>query len=131
MENSRFVPHNIAKLLKEENFNDDCLGEYFTDGTISLTSGKETFIQAIKLNKVISCRAPLYEEVISWFEKNHNIFIETRRDMKKKWFNWCIQDEDRKWTWDKNGFREAKNFKNKNDALCDALEFAFKIVKSV
>lgn len=77
----QFVPLNIARQIVSIGFNEDCFGEYFTDGTISFTSGKNTFHEAVKLNKVIACIAPTYYQAQRWLRDVHNIEIEVYREV--------------------------------------------------
>ena len=70
---NQFIPLSIARQLVNLGFNEDCFGEYFTDGTISFTSGKNTFHEAVRLNKVIACIAPTFYDTFKWFREKHSL----------------------------------------------------------
>lgn len=77
------ITFETAKLAKKKGFNIQCNAEYFTDGAISLTSSRETFIRAIEHNKVIACMAPTQSLLQKWLRERHNIDITVITDWNK------------------------------------------------
>jgi hypothetical protein len=83
------VSFPLAKLLKEKGFDKKCK-EYFTDGTLSISDEpKEVFIEAVKTNKIISCKAPTISDVVMWIYEKHKIWIsvDPENDINNTWFH--------------------------------------------
>jgi hypothetical protein len=91
MEHLMVLPQQAVEVASL-GFNEPCFGEFFTDGKFTLTNGKETFIKAVKLNKVILCKAPTYEQVSEWFETKHNIEIVVQKADTYPWYKFRIWD---------------------------------------
>lgn len=73
-----FVPYNIALLAKEKGFNQQCLGGF--------DAYKELRFDYIGLVKNSDFKmpprnyvsAPLYQQIIDWFRKKHNLEVALR-----------------------------------------------------
>lgn len=65
----QFVSYNIALELKSIGFNEKCLGYYFENKLYTEESGDVVKYFKSDLN------APIYSQVIDWFEENYNIYI--------------------------------------------------------
>ena len=64
-----FIPYELALELKKLAFNKECLGYFFENKLYTEQSG-----DVVKYFKS-DLDAPLYQQVIDWFEKEYNIFI--------------------------------------------------------
>lgn len=80
-----FVPYELAIQLKENGFNEPCLGFYTTKYNYSDKSFEpKLFIsenekETLMIRRVVKdCSAPLYDQVIDWFE-NKGIEIKIHR----------------------------------------------------
>lgn len=65
-----FLPYPLALLLKEKGFNELCLGRYTIDGELHYPQPWYNY-------EVMGCTAPLYDQVIDWFEDNHRLKVAT------------------------------------------------------
>ena len=89
-----FVPKEIADLLKTKGFDLNCLGLYngVDDGVCGvITSGERKGFSAAHVYYKDNA-APLYQQVVEWFETIHNLYIYTIR-YNGKW-NWKIDGDD-------------------------------------
>ncbi len=73
---SLFLPYNLAKIAKTIGFNYPCFAFYWDQDW----NDKETFHYTVKYSNhnVLPSRvsAPLYDQIITWFEKVHHKIIE-------------------------------------------------------
>ena len=80
-----FVPYDIALMAKGKGFNEDCITRW---GETS----KKLYETWKPMKNSEDCEdfttAPLYQQLIDWFEEKHNIFIEVRKLNDNKW---CYQ----------------------------------------
>jgi len=83
-----FVPKEIADLVKSKGFDFNCLGIY-SDADGVMTSGERKGFAASHIYYEKHA-APLYQQVIDWFETIHNLYIYTLRS-NGKW-GWKIDD---------------------------------------
>jgi hypothetical protein len=103
----QFVPHEIAILLKEKGFTDECMASY----QISLTAqeneedgfsgpfgwekGEVNFNKGYFANGVpycdfsnehwLYCAAPLWQQVIDWFLEEHKLLITITSCSQESW----------------------------------------------
>lgn len=86
-----FVPHNIAKILREEKFNEQCFGYYDENGEFQFFETDDlmsvlckNFVSEFSNNTnsemkaaypTFQCTAPLYQQVVDWFRNKHKIHI--------------------------------------------------------
>lgn len=77
-----FVPYEIALQLKEKGFNESCFGYYYPNVPNELYHAKfDVTTGPILLKKEdFVYYAPLYQQVIDWFIKEHKITIDTSAD---------------------------------------------------
>lgn len=86
-----FLPYDLAVLAKEKGFNEDCLGCYasFYSSTKPdlYTELKEEFNDFD-----VFVTAPLYQQIMDWFKKEHDILIQERFDgYDILYFNLCVK----------------------------------------
>lgn len=76
-----FVSHHTSVALKKLKFNDPCIAYYWAE--------KPTFHYTVKYydHNLLHTRAsaPLFDQVIEWFERIHFIAIETALDETLSW----------------------------------------------
>ena len=65
----QFVTYEIALVLKELGFNEECFGYFKTDKNLHEFYGSS--------EQVIDCniQAPLWQQVIDWLREKHNIYL--------------------------------------------------------
>lgn len=81
-----FVPYELALKLKEKGFNEECFAKWVIElepqhKVLIFKEHKdyETFKGIKNDNNILA--APLYQQVIEWFIKTHNILIEITLDL--------------------------------------------------
>jgi hypothetical protein len=67
--NKEFVLYELAVKLKEKGFEEDCLAHYTLHGKQLIIRQTEFTYQGVIL-------APLYQQVVDWFETKHNLHID-------------------------------------------------------
>jgi hypothetical protein len=80
-----FLPYELALALKELGLDEPCFGFYYEEefelnvkgDTLDIIPKKfnSCFVKETKHFQKLMVSAPLYQQVIDWFEKEHNIFI--------------------------------------------------------
>ncbi len=71
-----FVPHELAKLLKEKGFNEPCAAEYYKEEfEFSNIEDPYTNSSPNNFDKTNVCSAPLYSQVTDWLREEKKIFI--------------------------------------------------------
>jgi len=84
-----FVTQDIALTLKEMGFNKECIAYYLNNGGfVAITQNKPHFITEINKNfepHIEDCTAPLWEQVINWFEEKHQLVIIIEPYTAKYW----------------------------------------------
>jgi hypothetical protein len=72
-----FVNYEIAKQLKEKGFDEPCFGYYYpyyyTDRIHF--EGSSGIVKSACDKNLALVKAPLYQQVVDWFEEKHNIHI--------------------------------------------------------
>ena len=69
---NEFVPHDIAKQLKELGFSEPCLAWWFEESTVSVPTETRSFWSDWNVNpKRIS--APLWQQVFRWFIEKYQL----------------------------------------------------------
>lgn len=86
-----FVPSGIALMAKEKGFDEECIS-FYSNGVLNM-SRIESFDWCIVNSEMEKqglnyVSAPLYQQLIDWFEEKHKIFIEVRKLNDNKW---CYQ----------------------------------------
>ncbi len=80
--NHLFVPYDIAKKLKQNGFQEPCFGDYFKfqDNDKPFLVYDEDRFKIIPDNPnelITETPAPIYQQVIDWFQSKHNIYIQS------------------------------------------------------
>ena len=133
-----FVPYPIALLASSEaaGFDEPCLGDYWTFGNKNkraiiqheLITAAEDFstinYDSVHRDPYFECPAPLYQQMIDWFEETHHKYIYAFR-YNGRW-QWKIDAEH-----GCDEFSKGDGFNTKYEALNKALEEAFKIIKKL
>ena len=73
-----YCSYEVAKLLKEKGFDEECYQKY--DGEGYLSFNHVGYINAEKPNEDFSALAPTHQMAIKWLREVHNIFIQINRD---------------------------------------------------
>lgn len=71
------VPYELALKLKEKGFDDETLFQYYEDrnGNILLEPTTLSHTEKELRNLSLLAPAPLYQQVLNWFRKKHNLHI--------------------------------------------------------
>lgn len=91
----QFLPYEIAIILKEKGFDDDCFGYYnklpnskeFTLFGLNTTGNGSYRNTDLRNKKAYACAAPLPIQVAAWFREKHKLSIEPQSD----WFAYSVQ----------------------------------------
>jgi len=105
----QFVTYEIAKSLKELGFDEKCLGYYRNPDEFFITENGRGF-NYNKASWAIS--APLWQQVVDWFDKVYNLLIVVKYD-KIYGYKWDIRGKK-----NKPLYRCAVTYQR----LCDARE---------
>lgn len=93
-----FVNYKIARALKDKGFNEECFGIYLNGNNAKgWTAGNEEINTNEKIKnyytyKNAHCSAPLYQQVIDWFETKHKLYIDAIpifQEGNEKLFGWA------------------------------------------
>jgi hypothetical protein len=93
-----FVPEEIGKKLKEKGFDEPCLAIYIghtnREFTIAETPAVYKFGDRKRVMEVYDhvITAPLWQQVIEFFEEKYSILIQIERSPYGKWFGFIIND---------------------------------------
>jgi len=72
-----FVPYELAVIAKEKGFNEKCINYYSKiDKQLSYSMDGVVMLKVDDFNSTNHVSAPLYQQIVDWFRKNHNIAIE-------------------------------------------------------
>ena len=85
----QFVSYEIAKILKEKDFNEPCIAAYLDTSYKLEIIGQSDFFNIAVPSGVIfnenitknTIAVPLYQQVIYWFVKEHDIEIKIERHL--------------------------------------------------
>ncbi len=118
-----FVPLTIAKLLVEKGFNEPCIAFYDYKSELTIfEQHPETNITCYKNSEVRqegNVLAPLNQQVIEWFAKEHKIYI-CIDSIREDYFLFALWS----FTGKKNIHDEGESFENYNDCLTNAIKEA-------
>lgn len=101
-----FVPDELALLAKEKEFNEPIISFYV------LQNGEE--------RTEIENNAPLYQQLVDWFETEHNIHIETPIKCALGYLPHIYKEETCTW--------QGNYYSTKSEAYNAALTEAFKLI---
>lgn len=79
-----FVPQDLAKKLKEKRFNEPCLAIYNYSDKAFIAGNTPVFNHLTEDENIQT--APIYQQVIDWFNKNHNMYISVSKDRLYGWY---------------------------------------------
>lgn len=131
-----FVPYDISLKLQEMGFDENCMA-YYKHGSYKNNNGEFGYLQIPVCNsdnddstKFIT--APLYQQVIDWFEDKHRIYIETSMYVVDKGeydgcyaFKSIIKDTE---NYKEKMIFEKDGFPNRYKALNESIEHALKLI---
>src|SRR5688572_12501441 len=129
-----FIPYPLAVIAKEKGFDENCLAWYHkykiddkpTDILIRYLDWKKQPAYSKKDESVIP--APLYQQIIDWFEEKHGLIISTDQTIgSSRWRYTGWNDEKFKGEWLDVPSSKWK-YKTKYEALNKAIEEAFKFI---
>lgn len=134
-----FVPIEIAKLAKEHKFNYGCIAWYDPKTSKLNMLGQEhpdhihTTFFTIEI-----IQAPLYQQLVEWFEKEHKLLIETRWHCMEGpmplGYNWLFEIDyyGDNWNGEYNGEGDVllDGYLNQRHALYAAFIAAFRLIKT-
>lgn len=121
-----FVPYNLALIIKEKGFNEDCLTLYKTDKRIMNSDDWCCGTNNSHLTKEwMSCLAPTYQQAIDWLDKK-DIHVESEYDYLKNCYNikFVEKKSSNKWM----EYTLFYNCKTKKEALDRGIEEALKLI---
>jgi len=91
-----FVPYNLALELKNLGFNEKCLATIDQIEYVHINSTKQPIRGAMTYDTI---KAPLYEQVLDWFEKQHGLYSIIRIGYgDPKWYDYLIQNGRESWS---------------------------------
>lgn len=70
--NNLFVPSDIAMILQDKGYKEDCIAEYDLDD-LSLVLIESLETPSVNSNNVLT--APLYQQVVDWLREKHGVMI--------------------------------------------------------
>lgn len=133
-----FVPYQLALLAKEKGFNEECLGNYFTNIEGRLLEGFPKDGHAIWMEsnseqiKPENCTAPLYQQLLDWFASEHNLYIDAtiaiREDDSEMFFVCSITKAVMRTRVEWNMKSLPSTYSNKYEALTSVLTESFKLI---
>jgi hypothetical protein len=118
----QFVTYEIALKLKEKGFNKPCLYPYVDTGSID--NSYVNFIDwNLKYENTVGyCSAPLWQQVIDWFEKTYEIYISINIDRTSApKFNYSIYQYEYSFHWYEHEFN-SELFSDKKEAYAEAIK---------
>ena len=120
-----FLNKHLSLLAKEKGFDNPCLAIYTPEGNFQHLlhiDGNDKFFSFNNSGCISeTCTAPLYQQIIDWFEIEHQIYIYTFKYIGR--WNWKIDTEIIIGL-----FNKGEGFDNKYEALNKAIEEAFKLI---
>ncbi len=125
-----FVPYELALKAKDRGFDEPCFGYYNPQKELNPNSFNSKQ-KEITLRNGQGCTAPLYQQLVDWFDVEHNIQIDCSKD-DDGYFNIKI----RRWKIvtnieDIDSYEIIYNWnisRNRNTSLIKALTEAFKLI---
>lgn len=135
-----FVSYEIAKLLKDKGFDEECLYYYFPTGIVGETIYKllskehEVDLDGTSIDKgyklglfQLTVPAPLYQQVIDWFREKHGLHIwaEPMGDINPELYTWYIEST-KGIVLQEVGSPKYKNWEWSNESYYQALDAAIK-----
>jgi hypothetical protein len=126
-----FVPYDLSLIAREERFNEPCLGYYVGKDREVYTSNQD--VEAPfnpELNSNVWFRAPIWEQIVDWFDKKHKIRIDLTHANSNGAYTFDIW----KWNYDNNVGKWERLFYigtylNPIDRNRKAVEEAFKLIR--
>ena len=107
-----YVSFEVAKLLKEKGFNEKCLASYWTDGSLTQSSG---ITNSITSNLVTA--APTHQFACAWLREKGFTFI-----ISPQWAEGDMRNPCR-WYWEIRGLKD-NTVDVYSQPLCDSYEEA-------
>ena len=137
-----FENHNIAIELKKLGFNESCLATFESNGRITGCDYIDAQnLKGIKNSELSNnhrkgfCVVPLYQQVISWFEKEHKIYIGILpyrdEDTELCWYYTLVEDSEELYPIMMNDadLNASGNYDTSEEARDAAIQNAIEIVK--
>lgn len=123
-----FVPYKIATELKKIGFNEPCLGYYFDSA-----NGRHFNFEVTPNQTEFKVIAPLYQQVIDWLLKEHNIIIELQLDRTStiKWAYRIYEYKNVCHFSDRTNIVYWSLYREKNEALNNAIIEALNIIDKI
>jgi len=136
-----FVNYEIALILKEKGFMEECFGFYYYDGTFE----KYRLVYEESSNDYLnSINAPLWQQVLEWLNVVHNIEVDALRYTysggvyQGKCYMWFVNQYDPKYNheleendehWILNERKSQDyDFKDKREAIKEGIIYALTLI---
>lgn len=122
-----FVKYELAKLLKEKGFNDNCLGFFNQSKKLIISDNYNDY----------HLTAPTFEQVIDWLEEKHQIFIEIGVDCTtypkfcysvNKFFGNPKDLTEKEWGWEHPKPENWYLYKSRKEATEEAIKFSLTLI---
>lgn len=113
-----FVSYQVAKQLKEKGFDEPCLACYAYGSEDNLIMAKKD--NACDMGYTA---APLYQQIVDWFRKKHNMVIHVKQDWNNGimlGYEGIIDKEE--------GYIDVGSFEDYYEALDKVIEEALKLI---
>ena len=128
-----FVSEEISSLLRQKGFDEPCIAKYtqwssgdkvdlypqsqnFLKGPYFETCQNSMYTDGLD-NGLAKVATPLYQQVIDWFAEKHNVNIYVIKHGR---------DDETEWQWWLNRCHSLASFKDKYEALNEAISEALK-----
>ena len=119
-----YVSFEVAKLLKDKGFNEDCSTYYTYNGWIINAS------VCINFNAMDSTSAPTHQMVLKWLREVYNIHIDVYYALGYKRYCYSCRtpkDDDQ---WDVLLFQTKHKYDKYEDAMDDAIKECLKVIEN-
>ena len=141
-----FLPYDLSLILKQKGYNEPCLGTFNSYGHFDLGNTEyppdrnsdclfdESWEKAMKASGInhtsdMLCTAPIWEDVIEWFEIKHKIYISfgVDRTMEPKFAYQISEFVEKEQRWVNHVFNSELFFMRK-DARYEAIKYALTLI---
>lgn len=84
-----FTPYNISKILKDLNFNEQCIAEFYNE-EFEFSSVKQKYTNTTPNHFDIknTCTSPMYQQVTDWLRDIHGIDVAPVRSLPRPHNSW-------------------------------------------
>lgn len=119
--NDLFLPYKLAKLAKENGFDELCLRYYIKENRIGNNTKNFSGIKNSDKRTFRFVAAPLYQQILDWFRKEHEIYIYYQPYPYDKYILYSITYRDETGMWAEGTIKN----------IDEGIKAAFKLIKNL